>query len=114
MKSSSLKMIDAGISNPREYRDELTNEWYPRPDYREHLEIFVLCETEPALLFFALKDGDIIVKGKSYSVTWINPPSKCREAKFLLVSLRYCRYLERGFALVKVLQGSNKYMELEY
>lgn len=115
MKSSSIKMVDAGIADPRGYRDELINEWYMREDYAAHLTVYILRETRPELLFFHIKDGELFLGNKSYSIVWINPPSACREANRLLISLRYCSYLERGYALVKILQGSNHdYERLEY
>jgi hypothetical protein len=116
MKSSSIKLaLEAGIPNAREYRDALIHEWYLQPQYSEKLDIYVLRETTPEKLFFHLKDGELLVNGKSYSVTWINGTRACREANYLLVSLRYCRHLERGYALVKVLQGTSvEYLQLDY
>lgn len=116
MKSSSLKMVEAGITNPREYRDALIHDWFLDGKYVKHLDIHVLRETPPSQFFFHLKDGELIVKGKSYSVVWINSPTMCREVPIILVSLRYCKYLDRGYALVKILRDSNKheFPQLEY
>lgn len=114
MKSSSIKMIDAGISNPREYRDSLIHDWELKPEYIEHLGMYILRETRPSTFFFHLKDGELTVKGRQYSIVWINSPKEIREAQHLLLSLRYCRFLERGYVLVKVLQGDGTFVELEY
>jgi hypothetical protein len=114
MKSSSLKMLDAGIANPREYRDMLVHDWFIREDYIKFLDIYLLRETTPAKLFFHMKDGELKVGGKYYSITWLNSPAKIRESGVVLVSLRYCRFLERGYALVKILQGDSEFPTLEY
>lgn len=114
VRSSSLKMIDAGIANPREYRDELINEWYVRSDYLTHVQIYIVREAIPADVFFRIKDGELTIQNKQYSVTWINPPSACREAKNLLISLRFCKYLGHGFALIKILRGEAEYERLQF
>jgi hypothetical protein len=107
-------MINSGIADPRHYRDALIHEWYLQSDYREKLSVFILKETTKELFFFNIKDGELKIKGKQYSITWINSPSVCRENTFLLVSLRYCPLLERGYALVQVLKGDGQYEQLEY
>lgn len=114
MKSSSLKMMDAGIKEPAFYRDSLIHNWYLDTDYQRHLKLYVLAETTPGQFFLNFKDGELIVKKRSYSVTWIDSPAVCRDTDFLLVSLRYCEHLKRGYALVKVLRGEGKFNELEY
>lgn len=116
MKSSSLKLIDAGIHNPREYRDALIHDWYLCIDYVQHLETYVLRETMPSEFYFHLKDGELLVKGRSYSVIWVNSPAAIKEVPYILISLRYCKYLERGYALVKILKDASKheFPKLEY
>lgn len=115
MKSSSLKLAkELGLDNPREYRDALIHDWYLAPQFIEKLDIYILRESTPEKFFFNLKDGEVKVKGKLYSVTWCNSPVEVRQANFLLLSLRYCRHLERGYVLVKVLKGDTQYDTLEY
>lgn len=114
MKSSSLQMMDAGIPDPRDYRDNIIHEWYLTQNYIEKLSIYILRETPKEEFFFNVHDGELKVKGKLYSITWNNSPSKCREAKILLVSLRYCPFLDRGYALVRILKGNTQYQQLEY
>lgn len=101
MKSSSLKMIDAGISNPREYRDALIHEWHLKEEYRRHLVVFMLRYTTPQSFFRFMKDGELTIARKSHSVTWINHPNIIRGADRILVSVRYCGMLDRGYVLVK-------------
>lgn len=118
MKSSSLKLIkDAGVASPSEYRDNLIHNWYLSEEYSKHLTMHILRETE-SLDFFKhfSKDGELQVKEHFYSVTWINSPATIRKNKYCLVSLRYCPYLGRGYALVKVLFDSDKseFPKLEY
>jgi hypothetical protein len=115
MKSSSIRLAEqAGIPNAREYRDALIHEWYLQPHFADNLEIFVLRVTEPKDLFFHIRDGELLIGGRSYSITWVNGAKHCREANELLVSLRYCRYLERGYALVKLCVGDHNHERLEY
>lgn len=117
MKSSSLRLLEEGIENPREYRDMLIHDWFLRSDYADKLEIHILKETKPSELFFHLSDdGELLIRGRSYSVTWINSPAKVREAEFALVSLRFCKFLNRGYALIKVLQDpqNHEFEKLEY
>jgi len=114
MKSSSLRLLKEGIDNPRIYRDCLIHEWYLQPQYKEKLDIYILRETTPEKFFFNLKDGELKVKGKLYSISWMNSPKEVREAAFILLSIRYCRHLERGYCLVKVLKGDTQYDILEY
>jgi hypothetical protein len=59
-------------------------------------------------------DGELKVQDKSYSITYISGLSKIKKADMVLISLRYCDYLERGYALVKVLEGSGQFIEMEY
>jgi len=114
MKSSSLRLLKEGIDNPRIYRDCLIHEWYLQPQYIEKLDIYILRETTPEKLFFNLKDGELKIKGKLYSVTWMNSPKEVRDSEVLLLSIRYCIFLERGYALIKVLKGDTTYDILEY
>lgn len=116
MKSSSLKLLDAGIEKPREYRDAIIHDWYLSSTYVSHLETHILRETRPSEFYFHMRDGELIVKGRSYSVIWINSPASIKEVPYILISLRYCRYLERGYALVKILKDSSKheFPKLEY
>lgn len=114
MKSSSIKLVDAGIPNPSNYRDSLIHDWYLKDEYKDKLSIFILRETTKELFFFNVKDGELLVQGKQYSITWVSSPSACREHTFLLVSLRYCPHLDRGYALVQVLKGNGQYETLEY
>lgn len=109
-------MLEAGIANPREYRDALIHDWFLRPDYIKHLDLHILRETKPADFFFHAKDGELKVQNKSYSIVWVNSPALIRQAKLALVSLRYCKYLDRGYALVKVLQDADnhEFPKLDY
>jgi hypothetical protein len=112
MKSSSLRK--AGIENPRLYRDALIHDWELAPEFISHLNVYILRETTPEQLFFHLNYGEIIVQGKQYSVVWCSSPSEVRLAEYLLISLRYCPHLERGYALVKILKGNSQFDKLEY
>ena len=117
MKSSSLKIAkELGflIEDLRLYRDALIHDWYLAPQYQEKLSIFILRETTPEEFFFHFIDGELIVHGKLYSVTWCNSPEAVRKSAVLLLSLRFCKYLERGYVLVKVLMGNSEYDKLEY
>ena len=114
MKSSSLRMIDAGIPDPRDYRDSVIHDWNLSDNYVKHLQVFIIRESTPAKLFLHLKDGELKIKQKYYSVIWVNPPETVREAEIVLVSLRFCKFLDRGYALVKILKGDGKFEELEY
>jgi hypothetical protein len=116
MKSSSLKLVEAGIPNPREYRDAIIHDWYLNEDHIKHLDLHILRETRPSDFFFHVKDGELKVKGRSFSVIWVNSPAIIREAAFILISLRYCKHLERGYALVKVLKDApnHEFPKLEY
>lgn len=116
MKSSSLKMIDAGIADPRVYRDALIHDWFLPESMTKHLKVYILTETTPAQLFFNTRDGELKVKDKTYSLIWLNSPATVREARLVLVSLRFCKYLNRGYALVKLLQDpdNHEFSKLEY
>lgn len=115
MKSSSLKLVGQGISNPSDYRDALIHEWYLRKEYATNLAMYMLKETPIELFQANSKDGELTVQGKKYSITWIHSPSKIKKAdtKRLLVSIRYCRDLDRGYVLVKLLE-TGQFEELEY
>lgn len=112
MKSSSLRMIDGGIGDPSKYRDAVIHDWNLAPEYRKHLTLFKILETTAPALFFHLRDGELSVRGKSYSVIWLNSPQTIRESPRILVSLRYCKYLERGYALVMVLKGEEAIFDI--
>ena len=118
MKSSSLlkaaKELGFTLDDVRIYRDELIHNWYLNPTYQEKLIVYILRETTTEKFFFNLKDGELRVKGKAYSVIWLNTPDTVKKASILLLSLRYCKYLDRGYAIVKVLLGDSEYSELEY
>ena len=115
MKSSSLRLIDSGIKDPRAYRDSLVNDWSLPDEYTSKLGIYIQKETTPEAFFFHLKDGELKVKNKLFSVTWVNSPGTVREAKYVVVSLRYCNMLDRGYALVKTIKGDTaQFDRLEY
>lgn len=114
MKSSSLKMIDSGIKDPRAYRDALVHDFYVPEEYQKHLKMYLLAETHVGQMFLNIKDGELTVKNRQYSITWLDSPAIVRENSYALVSLRWCDYLHRGYALVKVLRGEGKFQTLEY
>lgn len=118
MKSSSLKstaaLAEMGV-DPSKYRDALIHEWYLQGEYAQHLEVYILRESSTETFFFHTKDGELTVKGKPYSVTWINSPAVIRQSyAHVLISLRYCRFLGRGYALVKGLEGEKVFDKMEY
>lgn len=118
MKSSDMnfthKAFDAGVSDPRDYRDCVIHDWNLLPEYQKHLVVYVIAETTPADLFFHLKDGELFIKEKPYAVTWIDSPATARVSEILLVSLRFCKYMNKGYALVKTLRGHGQFKQLEY
>lgn len=116
MKSSSIKLAkEAGINNAREYRDALIHDWYLSPIFAEKLVVFIQRETPSKELFTRMKDGEIKIGGNTYSIVWINHPTEIKKKySHALVSLRYCKHLERGYILVKALQGSGVFPELVY
>lgn len=114
MKSSSVKLFEAGIADPKHYRDAVTNEWKIPDVYTKYLTMYVIRETTPQELFFRIRDGILWVKDKGYQVVWVDYPNEARESPYLLISLRYCKFLDRGYALVKVLKGDAQFDRLEY
>lgn len=116
MKSSSIKLVqEAGIPEPNKYRDALIHNWYLDDDYRKALEQYFLRETTPEELFFHIdRDGELLIQGRSYSITWINGAKAIRESLQCLVSIRYCKYLNRGYALIKTKDGDFTNERLEY
>jgi hypothetical protein len=112
MKSSSLKLIKSGV-DPSHYRDALIHDWFLEDMYSKQLEIFILKETTPQEFFDNIKDGEVRIKGRNYSVIWINSPSASRRARRLLISIRFCGLLHRGYALVKILE-KGQFDTLEY
>jgi len=109
MKSSSLKlMTEVGISNPREYRDMLIHDWFVPPEIKERLDLFFIAMSDSDELMYAINDGEVKVNGKNYSVIWIQSPETVYKNDKALMSFRYCRYLQRGYVLVKKLEGGNK------
>lgn len=113
-KTFTTNAFDAGISDPRNYRDAVIHDWQLLPKYQEHLVVYVIAETTPAELFFHLRDGELFIKDKPYSVTWIDNPALARASEILLVSLRFCKYMNKGYALVKTLKGNGTFKQLEY
>lgn len=114
MKSSSLRLLkEANIQSPSEYRDSLIHAWALKEAYRKNLSIYLLRETTPEKFFFHMKDGELRIQGKLYSITWINSPKEVRECSIIVVSLRYCRILDRGYALVQTLK-EGQFDALEY
>lgn len=113
MKSSSLKHLAKSNVDPAKYRDSIIHEWYLDPVYAENLEVFIIRETTSTAFFDHVMDGEVKIKGHNFSVIWINSPAVCRKTRRLLVSIRYCKHLNRGYALVKVLDGG-QFNELEY
>lgn len=107
-------MIDAGIPNPREYRDALIHDFHLDAKHQKFLKQYFLAEAMTRDLFMHIKDGELHIKKKSYSVIWIEPPSKVRDASVALVSLRWCDHLNRGYVLVKILRGDGQFSSLEY
>lgn len=105
-----------GIVNPSDYRDALIHTWYLRQEYANNLEVYILCETTVGEFIANQKDGELTIRGKKYSITWISSPAKINksESRRLLVSIRYCRELDRGYALVKLLEGDGQFNVLEY
>lgn len=107
MKSSSLHLaIKHGIDSPQAYRDSIIHDWYLKPELAKKLEVFLLRRLESWMLFKMLKDGEVTVGKKQFSIVWIDPPAKLREQnKDVLISLRYCPLLKCGYALIKDLKG---------
>lgn len=113
MKSSSLKLIDAGIKEPAKYRDALIHSWYLPDEYSAHLEVYIQRETLTYLFFTHIQHGELSIAHKKYSITFIQPINKLKQYKRLLISIRYCRDLDRGYALVKGLD-SGQFENLVY
>lgn len=115
MKSSStMQLRKDGVTNPSHYRDSLIHEWYLRQDYQDRLKHYILRSSSVDDFLDNSNDGELKVKDRSYSITYINGLSKIRKADKVLISLRYCEYLERGYALVKILEGSGQFIGMEY
>lgn len=115
MKSSStMQLRKDGVIDPSHYRDSLIHEWYLRADYQNRLKFYILRESTVDNFLDNSNDGELKVKDRSYSITYISGLSKIRKADKVLISLRYCEYLERGYALVKILEGSGQFIEMEY
>lgn len=115
MKSSSLKLVAAGIKDPSHYRDNVIHTWHLQEDYQKNLEVFMLKQTTRTQLFDHTKDGELYVHEKKYSITWINSPNAINKHEHdrLLLSFRYCKNLDRGYVLVKILH-MGQFDELEY
>lgn len=115
MKSSSLKLVDSGIANPSHYRDSLIHTWTLQDDYASHLQVYMLKETSVDDFLLHSKDGELFIQEKKYSLIYIHSPAKIKKAdsRRLLLSIRYCRDLDRGYALVKILEVGN-FDRLEY
>lgn len=112
MKSSSLNLITKhGIKNPAEYRDTLVHSWYLSDETSSKLEVFFQRKLETDMLFRMIRDGEITVGRKEYSVIWIDSPLKIRKVRDALISFRYCPLLKCGYALVKELKGT---LEIDY
>lgn len=115
MKSSSLRqMVKDGTLSPRDYRDALIHDWYLTDEYKKHLLMYMLAETTPEEFFAHTKDGELFLGDRSYSITYIHSPAILRKADYLVLSLRYCEKLQRGYVLVKVLEGNGQFKQLEY
>ena len=110
MKSSSLKMaMECGIQEPAKYRDALIHEWYLNPLYAEKLVMFTLLKITSKELELRIDKGELYIGDKQYSITWIDTPQAVYESKskYALISFRFCKYLNTGYALVKVLKGDH-------
>ena len=114
MKSSSIQMVKSGIESPKEYRDSIIHDWYLPNKYKQHLSMYILAEAKVIEFFKHSNDGELLIKGKKYSITFIHSPEKLRKNTYCLISLRYSDLLERGYALVKVLEGNGQFNPLEY
>lgn len=115
MKSSSLKLVGQGIDNPSHYRDSLIHDWRLQRDYANHLEVYMLKETNVDDFILHSKDGELFVQEKKYSIIYIHSPAKIKKAdsKRVLCSFRFCRDLDRGYVLVKILEDG-VFDRLEY
>lgn len=107
MNSSSLKIcIEAGIPSPREYRDALIHEWYLSPIHAEKLVTYILLSIKTKELDKRIEDGEFYIEDKKYSVVWIDRPTEVYNNDWALLSFRFCKYLQIGYVLVKVLKGN--------
>lgn len=102
MKSSSLLNLRKVIPRPSEYRDALIHNWHLTENEQHYLEVYLLTKEWATEFLAHVRDGEIYFKKKSYSVTWINSPSRIKKTGgWVTISLRYCPLLNRGYALVR-------------
>lgn len=102
MRSSSLKMVmQHGIKSPQKYRDALIHEWYVPEEYKQHLQQHFLVREAGGVLSNRIKEGTITVGSYIYEVVWIHKPQTVYKERYALLSFRYCKYLNCGYALIK-------------
>lgn len=109
MKSSSIHKVlhTKGIEGARAYRDALIHDWKLKPEIQDQLLIHKLCYGWWNEIFTHLNDGELIIQGRSYSITWINSPAEIRRrGGWIELSMRYCFMLERGYVLVRCAEGT--------
>lgn len=106
MRSSSLKLaLEHGIAQPKLYRDNLIHEWFLDDLDRDRLDSFFQAKEYSAELKDHIKNGCFYIGNKEYQITWIHRPETIYKAEFALLSFRYCKYLQCGYVLIKVLTG---------
>jgi len=106
MRSSSLKSLaEQGIRSPREYRDSLIHDWYLKEETINYLEEYLLRSVSAENLFEMVIDGEIQLGKHKYQLIWIHKPASVRQTGKAIVSFRYCKFLNCGYALVRKQDG---------
>lgn len=115
MKSSSLAWVrHAGVPSPRAYRDSLIHDWYLTAEQRKHLTTFFQAKASFQLIEALTSEGELILHGKKYSITWLHSLASIKrsQTQIAFLSFRFCPLLERGYVLIKRFEGEDKAEEL--
>src|SRR5260221_6445973 len=102
MRSSSLKLLNnSGIDHPREFRDKLIHEWYLQWEEIKYLDEHLLTAIPIEEFFSKIKEGEIQWGRFTYQIIWIQKPESIKKSGLAIVSFRFCKFLNCGYALVK-------------
>lgn len=111
MKSSSIRGLTSLTKlniNPREYRDAVIHDWDLKDTFRKQLGLYMLRKVSGPALLNKVVNGEIVVNQEPYSVIWVSGPAKVKKTQTVLLSLRYCDMLNRGYALIKTDDNINE------
>lgn len=101
MRSSSLKLLQSEVDNPREFRDKIIHDWFLTSEEVRHLHKHLLSAIPVEEFFDKIEHGQIQHGDYAYQVVWIHKAASVKKSGKAIVSFRYCKFLNCGYALVK-------------